>query len=128
MLNGLLLLIYYQWALFFVSATFVKKIVFLTRRILLRLTDLKDMQVYPILYLFLVISHIDMSFGMPQNLLPGPQFASSIKGQIISECLFVVLNFPKKTTKNSTNFCPVSKKWSNNRKWHHIESLIHQIV
>merc|ERR1712008_391177 len=33
----------------------------------------KDMQVYPILYLFLVISHVDMSFGMPQNLLPGPR-------------------------------------------------------
>ena len=36
------------------------------------------MQVYLILYLFLVISHVDMSFGMPQNLLPGPQFASLI--------------------------------------------------
>ena len=28
------------------------------------------------------------------------------KGQLISECLFYVLNFPKKTTKNLTNFCP----------------------
>ena len=37
------------------------------------------------------------------------------KGQLISECLFDVLNFQKKkkTTKNLTNFCPESKKWSN---------------
>ena len=28
------------------------------------------------------------------------------KGQLISECLFYVLNFPKKPTKNLTNFCP----------------------
>ena len=67
------------------------------------------MQVYPILYLFLVISHIDMSFGMPQNLLPGPQFASSIKGQIISECLFVVLNFPKKRRKIQQTSAPYLK-------------------
>ena len=37
------------------------------------------------------------------------------KGQLISECLFDVLNFPKKQRKNLTNFCPglESKKWSN---------------
>ena len=28
------------------------------------------------------------------------------KGQLISECLFDVLNFPKKPTKNLTNVCP----------------------
>ena len=28
------------------------------------------------------------------------------KGQLISECLFDILNFPKKNTKNLTNFCP----------------------
>jgi hypothetical protein len=28
------------------------------------------------------------------------------KGQLISECLFGVIDFPKKTTKNLTNFCP----------------------
>ena len=28
------------------------------------------------------------------------------KGQLISECLFDLLNFPKKTLKNLTNFCP----------------------
>ena len=27
-------------------------------------------------------------------------------GQLISECLFDVLNFPKKQRKNLTNFCP----------------------
>ena len=37
----------------------------------------------------------------------------SIKGQIISECLFDVFKFSKKPTKNLTNFCPGSKKWSN---------------
>ena len=30
----------------------------------------------------------------------------NIKGQIISECLFDLLNFSKKPTKNLTNFCP----------------------
>ena len=35
------------------------------------------------------------------------------KGQIISECLFDVFKFSKKPTKNLTNFCPGSKKWSN---------------
>ena len=35
------------------------------------------------------------------------------KGQIISECLFDVFKFSKKTMKNLTNFCPGSKKWSN---------------
>ena len=34
-------------------------------------------------------------------------------GQLISECLFDVFKFSKKTTKNWTNFCPGSKKWSN---------------
>ena len=29
-----------------------------------------------------------------------------IKGQLISECLLGVIDFPKKTTKNLTNFCP----------------------
>ena len=28
------------------------------------------------------------------------------KGQLISECLFDVLNFPKKQRKNFINFCP----------------------
>ena len=28
------------------------------------------------------------------------------KGQLISECLFDVLNFPKKQRNNLTNFCP----------------------
>ena len=28
------------------------------------------------------------------------------KGQLISECLLGVIDFPKKTTKNLTNFCP----------------------
>ena len=35
------------------------------------------------------------------------------KGQIKSERLFDVFKFSKKTTKNLTNFCPGSKKWSN---------------
>ena len=30
----------------------------------------------------------------------------SVKGQLISECLFDVLNFPKNQRKNLTNFCP----------------------
>ena len=34
------------------------------------------------------------------------------KGQLISECLFDILNFPKKQQrKNLTNFCP--RQWSN---------------
>ena len=28
------------------------------------------------------------------------------KGQLISECLFYFLNFPKNPTNNLTNFCP----------------------
>ena len=28
------------------------------------------------------------------------------KGQLISECLLGDIDFPKKTTKNLTNFCP----------------------
>ena len=39
----------------------------------------------------------------------------AIKGQIISECLFDVFKFSKKPTKNLTNFCPESKKWSNHK-------------
>ena len=35
------------------------------------------------------------------------------KGQLISECLFDFFKFSKKPTKNLTNFCPWSKKWSN---------------
>ena len=31
---------------------------------------------------------------------------SAAKGQLISECLYNVLNFPKKTTQILTNFCP----------------------
>ena len=31
------------------------------------------------------------------------------KGQLISSCLFDVLNFPKKQCKNLTNFCKVVK-------------------
>ena len=30
----------------------------------------------------------------------------STKGQLISECLLDVLNFPKKQCKNLINFCP----------------------
>ena len=30
----------------------------------------------------------------------------TVKGQIISECLFDVCKFSKKPTKNLTNFCP----------------------
>ena len=41
------------------------------------------------------------------------QYYYSTKGQLISECLFDVLSFPKKTTKNLTNFCP--RKWSNHK-------------
>ena len=37
------------------------------------------------------------------------------KGQIISECLFDVIKFSKKPTKNLTNFCPESKMWSNHQ-------------
>ena len=36
-----------------------------------------------------------------------------IKGQLISECLFDDINFPKKPTKNLTNFALETKKWSN---------------
>ena len=32
--------------------------------------------------------------------------AKKAKGQLISEWLFGVLNFPKKTTQNLMNFCP----------------------
>jgi predicted nucleic acid binding AN1-type Zn finger protein len=39
--------------------------------------------------------------------------AAASKGQLISECLFDVFKFSKKPTKNLTNFCPGSKKWSN---------------
>ena len=39
--------------------------------------------------------------------------ALAFKGQIISECLFDVFKFSKKPTKNLTNFCPETKKWSN---------------
>ena len=35
----------------------------------------------------------------PYQFIPG-------KGQIISECLLDFLNFPKKTPKSLTNFCP----------------------
>ena len=35
------------------------------------------------------------------------------KGQINTECLFDVSKFSKKPTKQLTNFCPGSKKWSN---------------
>ena len=41
------------------------------------------------------------------------QIEAVCKGQIISECLFDVFKFSKKPTKNLTNFCPGSKKWSN---------------
>ena len=30
----------------------------------------------------------------------------TVKGQLISECLLGVIDFPKKPTKNLTNFCP----------------------
>ena len=36
-------------------------------------------------------------------------------GQLISECLFDFFKFSKKPTKNLTNFCPESKKWSNHK-------------
>ena len=35
-----------------------------------------------------------------------PFCKSNDKGQLISECLLDVLNFPKKQRKNLTNFCP----------------------
>ena len=35
------------------------------------------------------------------------------KGHLISECLLGVIDIPKKPTKNLTNICPESKKWSN---------------
>ena len=35
------------------------------------------------------------------------------KGQLISECLFDVLNFAKNQRKKLTNSAPESKKWSN---------------
>ena len=41
------------------------------------------------------------------------QIEAVCKGQIISECLFDVFKFSKKPTKNLTNFCPGSRKWSN---------------
>ena len=34
------------------------------------------------------------------------QAQAGCKGQLISECLFEVLNFPKKQRKNLMNFCP----------------------
>ena len=37
------------------------------------------------------------------------------KGLIISECLYDVFKFSKKPTKNLTNFCQGSKKWSNHK-------------
>ena len=37
------------------------------------------------------------------------------EGQLISECLFDFFRFYKKPTKNLTNFCPVSKKWSKHK-------------
>ena len=37
------------------------------------------------------------------------------KGHLISECLLGVIDFPKKPTKNLTNFCPESKNWSNHK-------------
>ena len=37
------------------------------------------------------------------------------KGQLISECLFGVLSFPKNQRKISQIFAPESKKWSNHR-------------
>ena len=44
------------------------------------------------------------------------------KGQLISECLFDLFKFSKKPTKNLTNFCPESKKWSNHKiKAHYID-------
>ena len=43
-------------------------------------------------------------------------FAIFGKGQIISECLFDDFKFPKKSTINLTNFCPETKKWSNQVK------------
>ena len=36
--------------------------------------------------------------------------AHGFKGQIISDCLFDVFKFPKKPTKNLTNFCPQNLK------------------
>ena len=39
--------------------------------------------------------------------------ALEVKGQLISECLFDILNFPKKQQKNGKYSAPESKKWSN---------------
>ena len=36
-----------------------------------------------------------------------PSIKTTLKGQIISECLPVVFKFSKKPTKNLTNFCPM---------------------
>ena len=40
-------------------------------------------------------------------------FYQTCKGQIISECPYDILKSSKKPTKNLTNFCPETKKWSN---------------
>ena len=51
-----------------------------------------------------------MTFNIDYSLKVKPSLA---KGQLISECLFDFFKFSKKPTKNLTNFCPESEKWSN---------------
>ena len=43
------------------------------------------------------------------------KFLASAKGQLISECLFDVLNFPKDHRKNRQISALESKKWSNHK-------------
>ena len=56
------------------------------------------------------MSLVPFQVQMPPDQALFSQVASIVDrlpvGQLISECLFDFLNFPKKTTKHLTNFCP----------------------
>ena len=52
-------------------------------------------------------AHVDQAQVQPRDQLRHALFyIGSDKGQLISECLFGDINFPKNQRKNLTNFCP----------------------
>ena len=60
-----------------------------------------------------VLSHCETACKIQAELCSLHDMALLLKGQLISECLFDFFKFSKKPTKNLTNFCPSTKKWSN---------------
>ena len=56
-------------------------------------------------------AQVDQAQVQPRDQLRHALFyIGSDKGQLISECLFGDINFPKKQRKNLTNFCPRNYK------------------